>query len=164
MKLKLSKFYWINLYTALGICFIVEIGLYTLFREATGETIILKWCLMLFYILICVFFAFSRWKYLLTLKIDEKTFSSFLFGKLKCKVFMEREIYYVLFKCRESNTNTKHYIAISNECFDYKEKKNIFNWPGRTFVDCHDISRIIILPYNKKTKHLCTIEKWTNIN
>lgn len=162
MKLKLSKFYWINLYTMVGIGIVIEIGMSNLFGEASGEEFILKVCLMLFNFLILSFISFSRWKYLLTLKIDERVISSFLFGKLICKVFMEKEVYYALFKCRESNTNTKDYIAISNEWFVYDDKKSLFG-PGKTFIDRHDISRIIVLPYNGKTKHLFAIEKWTSV-
>ena len=87
---------------------------------------------------------------------------SFIFGKLKCEVNMEHKVFYVVFKCNESNTNTKTYIAMSNDKFTYEEKKRSF-WSTKTFIDYCDMNKIIVCPYDEKTKKLFPVEKWIDV-
>lgn len=76
---------------------------------------------------------------------------------------MEEQTFYTIFKCNESNTNIKTYIAVSNEKFTYEEKKKNF-WSHKTFIDCCDIEKIIIFPYEDKLKYLLGTGKWICVN
>ena len=88
---------------------------------------------------------------------------SFLFGKLKCEIDTNKAVYYAIFKCVETNTNKKEYIAISNEFFQYEERKPTI-WSRNTYIDCYDRTKQIIFPYDEKTKQLFLIEKWNCVN
>lgn len=163
MEVKLSKFYWRNLYGILLLGGIVEVLLgYMFWGDMAGDlqtgVLLMIGCLFL-----CIFVMFYRWKYLLKIKINEKKICSFLFGKLKCEVDIEKEIFYTIFKCNESNTNIKTYIAVSNEKFIYEEKRKTF-WSPKNFIDCCNIEKIIIFPYEDKFDFLLDTGKWICIN
>ena len=164
LKVKMSRYYWIALYVFLIMGSIVEIGLTCFFlRYGSFEDPVLDIFFMLFIPLMLGFVALLPWKYLMTMQVEETVIRSFLFGKLKCEVYTNREVYYALFRCRETNTNSRDYIAISNEMFIYKEGKRTF-WSTNTFIDRYDRTKQIIFPYDEKTKHLFPLEKWTRVN
>lgn len=126
MKIKLSHYWWYNLYFILGLGVIFEIILSYLLIGSTSEEFKMLVGVMLFYCVCFLDVAFRSWRFLMTMEIKEGAISSFLFGKLKCEVFVDREIFYAIFDCRESLWRTNKYIAISNEIFTCETRKATF--------------------------------------
>ena len=155
MKIKLSKSFWSNFY-AMIVCFaFLEVTLFHWLLDSSGGKRIIVLSLML-----CITFCLGsatlgqgRWKYLMIVTVKDFTIRSFLFGNQKCEVYLDRQIYYAVFKCLVSNSHSEKFIALSNEPFLYEEKKATA-WSRNTYIECHDVTQQIILPYNEKTKQL----------
>lgn len=167
MRIKLSKYWWNNLYLFLVLGTSITIALIWFqlrFVVSTGS--IPWWVLPLLNSLIllgCLDAALKPWRFLMTMEVHEEVWRSFLFGKLKCEIFTNREIYYAIFDCRESLHTTKKYIAISNTFFVCEKRKPSFFSENR-FIDYYDRTKQIIFPYNETTKHLFSVENWICVN
>ena len=163
MKVRLSNFYW-SVFCYMVFCLIVVQSMCLYWSWGVSKEDIITNMLVVFphYILL-PWIALQRWKFLTTIQIDENRIRSFLFGRLKCEVDVQKKVYYRVFKCIETHNQPRDYIAISNEEFAYVEKKRS-NWYNNSFIDCCDIKRIIILPYDKQSiKSLLHIEEWSRI-
>ena len=165
MRMKLSPYWWNNLYFLFSIGIVAEIFmLWFYFRYcASGNEPPYAFVFMILIALAIVSTALAPWRFLMTMELRVEVFRAFLFGKLKCEVFTDKEIYYAIFKCYESATVIKTYIAISNEMFQCNKKKPTF-WSANRFIDYYDREKQIIFPYTEETKHLFATSKWTCIN
>lgn len=163
MKIKLSKYWWINLYAMIGNVIIMEIFLGYFFINSSGEDFAWGVGLMIAWALVIGSIILMSRKYLMTMKIDNNIIRSFLFGKLKCEVDTNKIVYYTVFKCLETNTIEKTYIAISNEVFCYEERKPTI-WSRNLYIDYYDRTKQIVFPYDEKTKYLFPIENWIKVN
>lgn len=127
MKIKLSEYWWANLYFVFGLGVISEILLVKyLLIDCSREDLKVFISLM---VILAVFFldaALKPWKFLMTMKVCDGVFRSYLFGKLKCEVYTDKKIYYAILSCRESLCFTRKYIVVSNETFECYEKKERF--------------------------------------
>lgn len=160
MKIKVSKYWWRNLYIMAVLWVIIELVLIYLMIGSIREDKMIVASLMVIYTIICVYAALVPPKvFFMSIEIQENLIKSFLFGGLKCEVFTEREVYYAIFNARESMFTTSKYIAISNEPFHLKKNKR-----GGNFLGNFDRKKQIILPYNEMTQHLFVIEKWICVN
>ena len=161
VKIKLSTYWWNNFYFSLGLGLLAEVMI--IFFEMNyvspdEEYRLLLWA-MPFVAAAFLDVAFHPWRFLMTMEINDGVIRSFLFGKLKCEVFTDKEIFYAVFDCRESSFATKKYIAISNEKFVYEERQPSLFSENR-FIDYYDRTKQIILPYNENTKHLFRVNHW----
>lgn len=164
MKIKLSKYWWGNAYAMLGQWMVCEIMLlyYLIDCIRIGcirEDRMIFIGLMVMWTVFSIFGALAPpLVFLMTMEIQDNVMKSFLFGRLKCEVFTDKEIYYVIFDGVEAICRHKTYIAVSNELFLFKKEKRC------TFLGYYDKTKQIVFPYDEKTKHLFPIEKWTRVN
>ena len=142
---------------------VVEIDLLYSVVHSSREDLVWGISFMVAYAIIISGVALMPWKYLMTMEINDNIMRSFLFGRLKCEIDTNKVVYYAIFKCLESNTNTRNYIVISNEIFQYEEKKATM-WSRNTYIDRYDRTKQIIFPYDDKTKFLFPIENWIKVN
>lgn len=163
MRIKLSRHYWFLLRIMFGVGIVIEMNLLYSIIGTSREDLFWGISLMVIYALIITSVALMPWKYLMTMTINGNIMQSFLFGKLRCEIDTNKVVYYAIFKCLETNTNKKNYIAISNEVFCYEERKATL-WSRNTYIDCYDRTKQIIFPYDEKTKQLFPIEKWICVN
>lgn len=165
MKIKLSQYWWNNLYLSLGLGFLTEVLILYFelnYVSPDEEFRLLLWA-MPFVAVAFLDVAFHPWRFLTTMEIDGNVIRSFLFGKLQCEVFTDKEIYYAVFDCRESSFSTKKYIAISNEKFFFTERKPSLFSENR-FIDYYDRNKLIILPYNDAVIESISMDHWTCIS
>ena len=170
MKVKLAPQLRLNLY----FCAVLSIGYYLyLIYLFSGPGIymvrelpvIVVWMVLVGLWPVC--FWFPNRKKLATVWIDESVIKSCRFGKMKCEVFTERDMYYSVF---ESNSfqgvrQWGRYIILSNEPFMYSECAGAMEHLDMVLQSavCYDETRQIILPYDKRTIPLLPVEKWTKL-
>ena len=172
MQIKVARYVRVYFYLALIFAVIACVVMYyeigslnypTNMKETilTVGCIIFPFILPLFQLILCPR-AFA------IIKLEEDRICSILFGKMKCKIRIDREVYYKIImanpeKLRGAKSN---FIIVSNEPFVYEERKkgNFGIWEREIlFENCYDMTRMILIPYNEKTKQLFPIEKWINI-
>ena len=106
-------------------------------------------------------------KMLVTIQIEDNVIRSWRFGKMKCEIRTDREMYYTIFedftftgaKCRAS------YIVLSNEPFMFFQcagSKGVLDLDHPS-ASLYDMSKQIIAPYNKKTIPLLPVENWQSL-
>ena len=167
MKIKLSKYWWNNLYVFLILgAVIVVSAIWFQVRFVTPTGSIPWWVIpslagLMF--LGCMDAALHSWRFLMTMEVHENGWCAFLFGKLKCEVSAKQEVYYAIFDCRESQHTTEKYIAVSNSFFVYEKRRPGF-WSENRFIDYYDRTKQIIFPYNETTQCLFSIENWICVN
>lgn len=160
MKIKVSKYWWKNLYIMTSLWIIIEFVLIYLMIESMREDRIILVSLMVIYTIICIYASFLPPKvFFMTIEMQGKIIKSYLWGKSKCEISVEQTIYYTIFKARESMFTMREYIVLSNEMFYLKSK----NREGY-FLGNFECKKQVIIPYNEKTKHLLEIEKWICVN
>lgn len=97
-------------------------------------------------------------KELLYATIDENGYQSYLFRKKYCYVDKGKDIYYALYYFQEYRMD---FIVFSNEPFKLFEEifisKKIF---ALKYMNTHDCRKVILLPYNEKTRMEFDIENW----
>lgn len=168
MKIRVARY--VNVYFCLGLIFsiyclgsvMMEIGPDFFWFE---EDVILN--------IICVIFIFMPGlMYLLIcprafaiVNVQENIISSSLFRKVKCKVKTDDKVWYVIIEANPEKIRGAGgtYIVISNKPFVYeKRKKEGYGvWEKeRLFENYYDMTRMILIPYNDKTKKLFPIDKW----
>lgn len=163
MRIKLSRHYWMLFRIILLVGTVVELNLLYSIIGDSGPDLVWEIGLMLIYALIFCGIALLPWKYLMIMEIDNNIMNAYLFGKLKCTIDTDKVVYYAIFSCAETNRNKKTYIAISNDLFQYEEKKATL-LSKNTYIDRYDRKKQIIFPYDEKTKFLFSIEKWICVN
>ena len=160
MKIKLSKYWWGNLYIMLVQWIIMELILLYFLIDSFYEDKIIFGTLMIVWSFLSIYAALSPpIVFFCTIEIQGYLVKSFLFGKLKCQVSLTERVYYVIFNSKESMFRNKTYIAISNKPFEFKVETK-----GCTFLGYYDKRNQIVVPYNDETKYLFPVEKWININ
>lgn len=160
MKIKLSKYWWGNLYIMLVQWVIMEFILLHFLIDSFHEDKVIFGTLMIVWSFLSVYAALSPpIVFFSTMEIQGYVVKSFLFGKLKCQVSLAERVYYVIFNSKESMFRNKTYIAISNRPFKFKVETK-----GCTFLGYYDKRNQIVLPYNDETKYLFPVEEWININ
>ena len=163
MKMKLSKYWWKILYAMITLGIVLEIYMTYVYIKTSSQDF--EWFLVMTFCILCMcsIVPILSKRYLMTMEIYDKVIKSLFFGRLKCEVYTDKEIYYAIFKCKEGNSWTREYIAISNETFVCEQKKPTI-WSQNTYIDCYDTTKQIIFPYDNTTKHLFDIEEWIRVN
>ena len=119
MKIKLSKYWWGNLYIMLVQWIIMELILLYFLIDSFYEDKIIFGTLMIVWSFLSIYAALSPpIVFFSTIEIQGYLVKSFLFGKLKCQVSLTERVYYVIFNSKESMFRNKTYIDISNKPFE----------------------------------------------
>lgn len=172
MKIRVARY--VNVYFCLGLIFsiyclisvMIEIGPDFCWFE---EDVILNTICVIFifmpglmYLLICP-------RAFVIVNVQENIIYSSLFGKVKCKVKTDDKVWYAIIEANPEKIRGAGgtFIVISNKPFVYEQRKRVRNgiWKKeKLFENYYDITEMILIPYNKKTKHLFLIEKWYDCN
>lgn len=173
MKFKLTKYLWINLYVCLGISISYYIFFCGLFLNGgfsnTAEALILNAGMLIFGVLPVLGLVIPRWRSFTLIEIQAGGVRSYLFGKLKCEIDTNKEVYYTIFDANLEKLQGcgRKYIVISNEPFVYQDSPTPQFWSLKKqteFIDYYDMSKQIILPYAENIKHFISSEKWIGCN
>ena len=170
MKIKLAPVLRLNLYfcTALSIGYYLYLaylfsgpGIYMV-RDLP---VIVVWMVLIG--LWPVFLWFPNHKKLAEIRIEGNVICSFLFGKIRCEICMDQEVYYTIFEndMLQGVRQWGRYIIISNEPFMYSECAGAMECLDTVLQSAvhYDETRQIILPYDKRTIPLLSVEKWTKL-
>ena len=163
MKMKLLKHWWMHMYMMIAFAIIFDVvilSLHILNPDMDGHILL---TVMFIIDLIIGETIFESRKYLMTMEIQKGILRSYRFGRLKCEVFTNKNMYYAIFECYEPLKGTNKYIAVSNEKFVCEKRKKTL-WSRNEFIDYYDRTKQIMFPYNERTKQLFPIEKWTRVS
>ena len=99
--------------------------------------------------------------------IEGNVIRSVLFGKIRCEICMDQDVYYTVFEndMFQGVRQWGRYIIISNEPFMYSECAGAMEHLDTVLQSAvrYDETRQIILPYDKRTTPLLSVEKWTKL-
>lgn len=158
MKIKLSTYWWRNLYVSIAACILILIidlhylkraVQYQLFDGEDGFILKLVLCIVPL-IFVCVFLdvgILQPRKFLRVINVDDKMFTSTFFGRQKCEVNRHKQIYYAIFDCKESNFGGE------KNSLQYQMKSLYMRCENLTGVLRIDSSTTMILQ-NKLSSHI----------
>ena len=103
-------------------------------------------------------------KMLVTIQIEDNVIRSWRFGKMKCEIHTDREMYYTIFESFNfpGAKGWASYIVLSNEPFMFHQcagSKGVLDLDHPS-ASPYDMSKQIIAPYNQKTIPLLPVENW----
>ncbi|MBQ4559290.1 MAG: hypothetical protein IJN64_05675 [Lachnospiraceae bacterium] len=171
MKIKVGRY--VRVYFCLGLLlgmvgFIYHITNLCPFENVINyEDIIISICSIPFYFGLAILYILVYPRAFAIIKIQGTTITSFLFGKEKCKIDIDKEVYYAIVEANPERIRGAGgtFIVISNECFLYEQRKKIGRgiWKKeKPFENYYDMKQMILIPYNENTKSILPIEQWKN--
>ena len=171
MKIKIARYVRVYFYLALIFAviacavFYYEIGPLD-YYASTEDTLLTIVCIVSPFLL-PVFQLMQCPRAFAIVDIEKDWISSSLFGKVKCKIKTDTEVYYTIIEANPEKLIGARgiFIVVSNKFFLYEQRKKIGCgiWKKeKLFENYYDMTQMILIPYNEKTKHIFPLEKWTD--
>lgn len=154
MTIQLSPYWRITTIFMWALAGFILIGVF-LFHACLGSGKVM-WPIVLsgiFGIALTFLLPLMRWKALLSVELTDKTITSYYFGKEKCAISTEKEIYYSFFEDTVALCRTNKCILVSNELFSPLEP----DVPHMLFFDAETQ---IAIPYDEKTMPFIKMDEW----
>lgn len=92
----------------------------------------------------------------LILQFSDNALTAHQCGVHRCTVRLDSPVYFAVFRERARTTCLTPYVVISNERFQYYA----VNAEHRSWLDKHDITKVIAFPYNNHSAAYCDFDNW----
>lgn len=166
MKIIFSKHYRTaaKLFASLFIICIILVTWFVLTYEVPFAFAFYSFC-----ILLLLPIALS-WRGLSCILLEQGCVTSLIFGRKQCTVKLDEKVYYTVFEMRESKVGpVRKCIAVSNKEFAFVPKRKHYDayaldmYRDIWFFWEYDQHKIVVLPYDERTKPFLLTEKWNEV-
>ena len=160
MKYKLFQGWWVRFYFCCALMMSTIVGI-LVFAVWAGEDMIL-WGMGLagLYAVLWLCMIFMQRRLLTYVVTEPSAFCAYSLTRRElCRIDLRQTVYYARFTTLASGCGKIPLIAISNEPFVYSDYLgNIIT--RRRFIQGYDWKKVILMPYDERTKPLLDLDAW----